>query len=146
VWTAVEVAEASGPEDPAIPFQVVAGEDFTSLGWCAPVEGAERPPEAARGSLFRIEDGAAVEVPFDRLEPAEPDALGELWAPPAGPDGRHPEWTPGRYVIRLGTRTGAYVRYLGLEIGPSPVRVPPSSTPVPSAPDPGASPTATTAS
>ena len=42
------------------------------------------------------------------------------------------EWAPGRYVFRLATPTGAYVRYLGLEIGQLPGELEGSPTPSPS--------------
>jgi hypothetical protein len=124
-----------------------------AIGWCAPIDGPERPPLAAAGTLFRIRDGVATQVPVDRLEPATRDALGELWMPIPQTVGRRPPWTPGRYVVRLATPSGSYTRYLGLEVGvadpPSP-EVPsatptpsassaPSSSSSPSSPEPGAS-------
>jgi hypothetical protein len=59
----------------------------------------------------------AVEVAVDRLEPAAPDALGELWLPQDQPGGRRPLWAAGRYVIRLAAPSGGYERYLGMQVG-----------------------------
>jgi hypothetical protein len=134
VWSAAEATPADGPVDPAIVFHPLASDVVEAIGWCAPVTGPERPPLAAAGTLFRLEGGVAVEVPVDRLEPAAASALGELWVPPAEPDGRRLPWPEGRYVIRLATASGGYERYLGLEVG-VPVRgaaPSPSSSPVPS--------------
>ena len=131
VWSAAAATAADGPADPAIPFHLVASDVVEAIGWCAPVTGPERPPLAAVGSLYRVRGGSAVEVPFERLEPAAPSALGELWEPPAGTDGRTPTWPAGRYVIRLATPSGGYERYLGLDVG-VPVRASAAApTPVP---------------
>jgi hypothetical protein len=136
VKSAVPVVEASGPDDPAIPIEGINGDEFSAIGWCAPVEGPERPPHAATAELFRLEGGTAVAVPYERLEPTSgPDALGELWQTVAEADGTHAMWAPGTYVIRFATPTGAYIRYMGFEIEPAPEDEPsgrPSSSPEPS--------------
>jgi hypothetical protein len=143
VWSAVDAQAATGPTDPVIEFQVVAGDDFTAIGWCAPVAGDERPPIGARGHLFGIDvDGGAVELPYERLEPATASALGELWAPTSEPDNG---WALGQYVIALTTPDGSWARYLGLDLrtspaGPSPAPGTPSPPPTPSGPPPTASP------
>jgi hypothetical protein len=116
VWTAAEAVAASGPNDPAIPFRPIVSEKVTAIGWCAPVEGSDRPPLTATATLFRIGDRAAAEIPYDRLEPVAPDALGELIVPPAQSVGGRPAWVPGRYVIRISAPGGTYVRYLGLDV------------------------------
>jgi hypothetical protein len=116
VWAAVDAAGASGPGDPAIPFTTIASTAVTAVGWCAPVAGPERPPLAAVGTLFRLDTAGPRELPFDRLEPASADALGELWVPVPQSVGRRPPWPPGRYVIRLAEPGGSYERYLGVEV------------------------------
>ena len=116
VWTAVDVVEATGPDDPAIPFEPVVAASVTAIGWCAPVDGLHRPPVAVIGTLYRVADGVARAVPYDRLEPAEPDSLGELWLPPPLGVGNRPTWPMGRYVIELRSDSGGYRRYLGLEL------------------------------
>ena len=117
VWTAAEAVRATGPEDATIPFRPIVSEMVTAIGWCAPVAGADRPPLAATAALFRLgASGLADEIPYERLEPATPDAMGELLIPPAQSVGRRPAWPPGLYVIRLATPSDSYVRYLGLEV------------------------------
>jgi hypothetical protein len=126
VWTAVEAVSASGPSDPAIPFQVVGGDEFRAIGWCAPVLGDDRPPLDARGRLFRLDGANADEVAYRLIAPAAPNALGELLAPD-GPDPAF--WPPGRYVFELATPTGSWQRWLGLELreAGSPVATPAAS-------------------
>jgi hypothetical protein len=116
VWTAVQVVGATGPDDPTIPFEPVVAASVTAIGWCAPVEGPDRPPRGLTASLFRIEDGVAREIPYDRLEPAAPDSLGELWLPRPRGVGNRPTWAMGRYVIELRSPSGDYRRFLGLEL------------------------------
>ena len=145
VWTAGEAVRATGPDDAAIPFNPVVSDVVEAIGWCAPVEGAERPPLAAAATLFRLRDGVALEIPFERLEPAGRDALGELWVPQEQTVGRETPWTAGRYVIRLATPTGSYARYLGLEIvltgpGRSPSPEPGTSASPSPSPSPSTSP------
>ena len=135
IWTAAEAVAAAGPGDPSIPVHAIASDRVEAIGWCAPVSGPERPPLTATATLFRLRDGVVTEVPVDRLEPAGPDALGELWVPPAQTVGRRPPWAPGRYVIRLATPAGTYARYLGLEVGSAGA---PSAAPAPSASGPAA--------
>jgi hypothetical protein len=134
VWTAAEAVPATGVVDPSIPFNLVGSEAVEAIGWCAPVSGPERPPLAARATLFRLVDGVATEVAVDRLEPVTRDALGELWLPRVQPEGRRPEWAPGRYVIRLATPSGGYARYLGLRVGLPEPNPEPSAAPSPGAP------------
>jgi hypothetical protein len=107
---------ASGPADRAIPIRAIVAETVTAIGWCAPVGDEERPPHAATATLFQVRDGVATEIAYDQLEPAAPDALGELLVPPAASTGRRSPWAPGRYVIRLAAPGGTYLRYLGLEV------------------------------
>jgi len=116
VWTAVDAVRADGPDDPAIPFEPVVAASVTAIGWCAPIDGPDRPPLALTATLYRIQDGVAREVPYDRLEPGEPDALGELWLPRPLGVGNRPMWPMGRYVIELRSDSGGYRRYLGLEL------------------------------
>jgi hypothetical protein len=141
IWTAAEAVSASGPADPSIPFEPLASDTVEAMGWCAPVGGPERPPLAAAGTLFRIQDGVATEVPVDRLEPAARDALGELWIPKAPAAGGRSPWTPGRYVVRLATPSGGYARYLGMVVGVATLGAGPSGSPEPPhTAAPGASP------
>ena len=131
VWKVVEVVQASGPDDPSIQFAPIASPVITAIGWCAPVDGPDRPPQNLVATLYQVRDGIARAIPFDRLEPAQPDALGELWVPPAQNVGNRPPWPVGRYVIELRSPSGRYVRYLGLELTDRIVR--PSADPESSA-------------
>jgi hypothetical protein len=133
VWTAAEAVAAARADDPAIPFNLVASDVVEAIGWCAPVDGPERPPLTAVATLFRLVDGVAMAIEVDRLEPATRDALGELWLPPEESGRPRPLWAPGRYVIRLAGPSGGYERYLGLEVGlPEPTPEPSSArTPEP---------------
>ncbi|HEY3333680.1 MAG TPA: hypothetical protein VGK16_00475 [Candidatus Limnocylindrales bacterium] len=141
VWTAVEVVEGTGPDDPSIPFAPVVAASVTAIGWCAPIDGPDRPPLALTASLYRIRDGVAQSVPYDRLEPGEPDALGELWLPQLLGVGNRPTWPMGRYVIELRSESGAYRRFLGLELMDHVARPTPSVATLPSAePSPTGSP------
>lgn len=143
VWTAVDVGQARSADDPAIPFNVIAGDDFAAIGWCAPVSGDDRPPASARGRLYRIvEGGVAEELAYRRLEPPAPTSLGELWVPDTGAGSTPLAWPPGRYVIELATPDGSWSRWLGLELRMAPVSPtgPPvtrSPLPTPSGPAPG---------
>jgi hypothetical protein len=136
VWKAATVATGTGPDDPSIQFEAIVAATVTAIGWCAPVDGPERPPQAVRSTLYRIRNGIAIPVAYDRLEPVESDALGELWVPKPQGVGNRPTWPMGRYVIELRSPTGAYVRYLGLELSDRLVRTTPgASEPVASEPD-----------
>ena len=85
VWTAVDAVSATGPLDPSIPFEGVAGDTFTAIGWCAPVDGPDRPPDGTTARLFRVADGRATPEPYVRLHPAAANPLGELWGPVGSP-------------------------------------------------------------
>lgn len=110
VWAAAEAVEAA-PGDPRLAFAPVIAEQITGLGWCAPVDGDERPPLTARGRLWRDEGGTITPVWTVRLEPDGPHALGELWGPAGGG-----EWPVGRYVIELATPSGAWGRVLAIDL------------------------------
>ncbi len=128
VWKAVAVVTATGPGDPAIEFEPIVAATVTAIGWCAPVDGPERPPQTLAMALYRIRDGVPVPVGYDRLEPSESDVLGELWVPKPRGVGNRPTWPMGRYVIELRSPSGTYARYLGLELSDRVVR----ATPAPS--------------
>lgn len=144
-WQAAEVAAgATGPTDPSLHVEPVISTEVLALGWCAPVSGPERPPRTATGTLYRIVDGVAEEVPYRRLEPAGRNALGELWVPGAadalgdGTGTTTMPWNPGRYVIRIADPAGTYVRWLALEVATAPIP-PATPAPPPSSPTPGPS-------
>lgn len=138
VWKAATVVAASGPADPAIPLEPIVAATITAIGWCAPIDGADRPPLTLETALYRVEDGIPTPVAHDRLEPVEPDALGELWVPKPRGVGNRPTWPMGRYVIELRSPSGSYVRYLGLELSDRVVRATPGPS-EPAASEPAAS-------
>ena len=72
---AIEPVEATGPADPAIPFAPISHRRGTGDRLLA---ARRRRPERRRGTsrdLYRIRDGAAVPIAYDRLEPSQPDVL-----------------------------------------------------------------------
>lgn len=115
VSSAADAVAATGPGDPRIPFTSIASTTVEAFGWCAPVSGSERPPLEAAATLFRLGSDGPREIAHDRLEPAAPNALGELWMPVRQSSGRSP-WPPGRYVIRLAAPGGGFERFLGIEV------------------------------
>jgi hypothetical protein len=125
VWRAAAVERVTGPDDPALPFEPIVAATVTAIGWCAPVDGPDRPPRDIVATLYRLRDGVPVPVPYDRLEPPDPDAQGELWVPRAQSVGYRPTWPMGRYVIELRSPTGRYVRHLGIELSDVVVRADP---------------------
>ena len=133
----MEVVRASGPDDPAIPFEPVVAASVTAIGWCAPIVGPDRPPLALTATLYRVQDGVARAIPYDRLEPPEPDALGELWLPRSLGVGNRPGWPMGRYVIELRSESGSYRRFLGLELTDRVDRAGSSERPSPAPPSIG---------
>jgi hypothetical protein len=120
-WIAIVPVPASGPLDPQIPFAPVATGIVTAIGYCAPL-GDQRPPAVASTSLWKIRDGVATTLSLVPLEPATPNALGGLWLAPPEIDHTEPAaggvrvWPPVRYAIRIAAPSGAYDRWLGVEI------------------------------
>jgi hypothetical protein len=114
-WIAIDPVAATGPLDTAIPFAPVATSRVTAIGFCSPLDEERRPPLTATAALWAIEDGVATALAPPPLEPSTPNALGGLWRPPPGIGGGA-AWVPGRYVIEIGSPTGGYRRWLGIEI------------------------------
>lgn len=115
VWRATEVDVAAGPRDPSINFMLVAARRVRALGWCAPVGGPKQAPVGLRSALFRLEGGIVTPVEVTLLPTVAPGPLGEVWIPRS--DGRWTEsWASGRYVIRIATQDGTWVRWLGIEV------------------------------
>lgn len=134
VWTAVDAVAASGPLDPAVTYTVVAGSAFTAIGWCAPVEGPQRPPDDAVGTLYRVNGATAVRLAVTLLEPAAPNPLAGLFgpavaavgsaSPAAGSGAAGRAWPPGRYVIGLATPDGGWARWIGVDLRLVPIAAP----------------------
>jgi hypothetical protein len=118
-WIAVDPIETTDPLDPAIPFAPVATDAVLAIGYCAPLDDARRPPEAAIASIWAILDGRAQAVTLERLEPAQDNALGELWMPApeiAVTAASGDVWPPGRYVIEVAAPSGSFNRWMGVDI------------------------------
>lgn len=144
VWTAAEFG-SEAVDDPGLEFVPIISERVMAIGWCAPGIGPERPPLAARGRLWADGPDGLVIVPVVRLEPAAPNALGELWAPVGRPGASDAAWPPGRYVIELRTPTGGWRRVVGLDVrtaraDPLPGASPATPAPSTSAPPSGSPP------
>jgi hypothetical protein len=134
-WKSIEpLAAADGPADPGIPQFPEASRAVLTLGYCAPVTGAERPPGPTTTTIYRLtnEDGSQGGDPrWEIIDPArvqpadEPSQLGGAWAPPdsgetAAASSRSASgWPGGTYVFRIATEdTGAvsYTRWFGVVV------------------------------
>ena len=115
VWTAVDVVEASGPDDPAIPFEPVVAASVTAIGWCAPVDGPERPPDVLVATLYRVQDGVARAVPYDRLEPAGAGFPRRAVAAPAARRRQPADVGDGPLRHRAALGRAGCIRFLGLD-------------------------------
>jgi hypothetical protein len=129
VWrTALAFANAVDATDTRIPMTPVASRSVTTLGFCAPVSGPDRPPIEATVTVYRRDPGEPPTIlAVRRVQPAaRPSALGSVFSPPLSKNlGMDDEigWVSGVYVFRVGAFTpGAYVRWLGVtvEILPGP--------------------------
>jgi hypothetical protein len=129
-WQAAAAATvASGPTDPTIPITTVSSQWIQTLGYCAPVDGPDRPPADSTVTLYRIpagppKDGRAGElVATRRLQPVlRLSSLGADFAPPASSteattSGPASGWQAGTYVFRIeGPAGSAFVRWLGVRV------------------------------
>ena len=117
VWVGAEVVVATDPGDPTIPFTIIGPAPVTAIGWCAPIGDDGRPPRDATAALFSVNrnNGRATPALYSLLAPLPGDAgaMAQLWGTPGS---RIEPWPGGRYVVRFATPSGAWVRYLGLEV------------------------------
>jgi hypothetical protein len=120
-WIAADGRVAHDPLDPNIAFTPVVATAVPSLGFCAPVDGDDRPPDDAAVALWRIDDtGPATLRPRVR-EPAVPTPFGRLWWPPVDSGTGPGTWAPGRYVVGI-AGSGGYARFVGIEVVLTPPR------------------------
>lgn len=120
VWRALEPGTASGPADPAIPSVLVVSEGVSDLGWCAPVDGADRPigETAVAAWSLRGETARPLRLVRTELTP-RPSGFGAMYAPssafvgPQAPVTRG--WAAGRYVFRLRSADGVE-RWFGVDL------------------------------
>ena len=124
-WIAAGAVQATQPLDPAIPFTPVVARTVPSLGICAPVTGPDRPSPDAEYAIWRLDHGRLARLAPATREPATRTPLARLWWPPGvvtGPAGdpkvdeASVTWPPGRYVVRLASPAGRYVRWLGIDV------------------------------
>ena len=113
-WTSSRPTWARRPGDP---FEPVVAASVTAIGWCAPVDGHDRPPVA-------VDRDACTGSRTAWRAPSRTTA----WSPPSPMPsascgcrrprgvGNRPTWPMGRYVIELRSASGAYRRFLGLEL------------------------------
>lgn len=96
-WQTIDPIAASGPLDRFIPVALVVSTSVTSLGWCAPESGVERPLGPVTTMIWHVlDDGGAI-----RVTPAERSPSGDLGADylPPGLEAPAADWAPGRYVF-----------------------------------------------
>jgi hypothetical protein len=96
-WQTIDPIAASGPLDRFIPVALVVSTSVTSLGWCAPASGPDRPVVPVTTKIWHVlEDGGAI-----RVAPAERSPAGDLGADylPPGLEAPAADWAPGRYVF-----------------------------------------------
>ena len=109
-WRDVEPATVvSGPLDPAIPV-IQIGPVIDAVGFCGPTTGAERAPDGAGVSAWRIRQTVAtppvsMPVPLESLIVDMPTSLGGLYRPTthrihSNVSGAS-RWTRGRYVLSV---------------------------------------------
>jgi hypothetical protein len=120
-WIAAEGRIAHDPLDPNIVFTPVVATAVSSLGFCAPVIGADRPPTDAAVALWRLDDSGPMALRPRVREPAVPTPYGRLWWPVVAPGADPGTWAAGRYVVGFAASSG-YVRFLGIEVILTPLR------------------------
>lgn len=142
-WKSIQpVTNADGPGDPRIPQFPEASRAVLTLGYCAPVTGAERPPGPTTTTIYRRTDPVATprgDEAWEVIDPARvqpiagPTHLGGAWAPPDRPDrgaaasGPAPGWASGEYVFRIaadGADEAAFTRWFGVIVEVAPVSAP----------------------
>jgi hypothetical protein len=131
-WKTMEPAVAAvGPGDPAIPFIPEASQAVLTLGYCAPVEGPERPPGATVTTIYQRAETDAGEDVWVEIEPQPVQSagagsrLGGAWrapgqARPSLGEGAEQGWASDAYVFRIAT-IGAedevpFVRWFGVVV------------------------------
>ena len=120
VWRAIEPGAASGPADPAIPSVLVVSEGVSDLGWCAPVEGPDRPMGETAVAAWSLRGETARPLRLVRTElTPRPSGFGAMYAPSSAFVGRQapvtPGWPAGRYVFRLRSADGVE-RWFGVDL------------------------------
>jgi hypothetical protein len=137
------VRAASGPLDPTIPLIPVTSQQVPLLGYCAPWQGPDEPPNDATLTVWRVaadQTGSPI-AELQRLQrvlPLTATSLGALYAPPStggAPPVRGPlassSWPAGTYVFELADGAG-FQRWWGVQVSitpPLPAPARPEATP-----------------
>ena len=95
VWRAATVVTRDGAGRADDPVRADRGHPITAIGWCAPVDGPDRPPLGPGGDALpdpgRRRDGGAVRSPRARRARRARRVVG----PEAAGVGNHPAWPVG---------------------------------------------------
>jgi hypothetical protein len=127
----VPLAGASGAADPRIPLISEPSLAVLAIGYCAPVSGPERPPEAVSTTIYRLRHGGSARDPlaWDVIRPPrvlptlDQSSLGGAWASPGSTASSPTGWADATIVIRIAAaRPGAedYTRWFGAVIDAGP--------------------------
>jgi hypothetical protein len=116
-WSSVEVHDHGSPGDPALPVTRLVSEAVTTLGYCAPISGSERPPVTTVASAWVTSPGHdPISIALTRALPVHASALGAAWLPPVADDTRATGWPPGNYTFRLADTATGYERWFAIEV------------------------------
>jgi hypothetical protein len=138
-WKSIEPAVAAdGPGDPRIPLVPQASRAVLTLGYCAPIDGPDRPPGPTVTTIYRQVTDPSVRpgaigwetVVAPRLAPAgEVSPLGGVWGPPVPGEapGLAVGWQSGIYVFGIvghGAGDETFERWFGVvvDVLPAPAR------------------------
>ena len=126
VWRALEPVTGLRPDDPSVPWVYVGSQGVTALGWCAPIDGPERPSGGTTVEAWSVSDGIARPISLQRVRPvSDSSALGGLYRPArAGtPVTATGLWSSGRYVFRVRSGNGP-AQVFGVDVEVSPLGPP----------------------
>ena len=126
IWRALEPVTGLRPDDPTVPWVYVGSQGVTALGWCAPIDGPERPSGGTTVDAWSVTDGIAHPISLLRIRPAgDQSALGGLYLPARGgtPTTATGLWSSGRYVFRVRSGNGP-ARVFGVDVEVNPLGPP----------------------
>jgi hypothetical protein len=126
IWRALDPVTGLRPDDPTVPWVFIGSQGVTALGWCAPIDGPERPSGGTTVEAWSVTGGVARPISLLRIRPVrEPSSLGGLYRPAHGstPTSTTGLWSSGRYVFRV--RSGNdQVQTFGVDIEVNPLGPP----------------------
>ena len=128
-WLEVDpLQQASGPGDQRIPFVTIVSDRIAGIGYCAPPDGNDGPPDGARFDAWRLDSGGApVPVPLHRTTLGSTSTIRvPVYIGADPPAGTIAHWPAGRYIFAVeSTDPGAYGRWFGVEIRSPPGKLAP---------------------